>query len=306
MKVLLFTHIVDIDGMGSAVLSKLAFEKVEVIYCDTFEINEKLTQKINDNSIYAFDKIFITDICPFEDLIVKLENDNALKDKVQILDHHISILESMKTTHKIAKIEVENNFHKCSGTSLFYEYLKENTLIAPNSAIDEFVELTRQYDTWEWKTKYNNELANNLNIMFSILGKDSYVDTYYRKLRSNLEIFDTHDNEKIAEFKAEQKRICEQYISTIHMETVNGFNAAVINDMQDEYKNDVAEMLKANNFKNADFIAMKITKRNTLSFRSIKPDINVGKVAESFGGKGHKPASSCTITNEVVNAFKLN
>ena len=70
-------------------------------------------------------------------------------------------------------------------------------------------------------------------------------------------------------------------------------------DMEDKYKNDVADAIKSNNTSNIDFIAMVINDRNTLSFRLAKDDIDLSKIAEYFGGKGHKTAGSCVITNIV-------
>ena len=57
MKILLFTHKIDIDGMGCAVLAKLAFDDIEVVYCDTFEINQQIQRYIDNSSIYQYDKI---------------------------------------------------------------------------------------------------------------------------------------------------------------------------------------------------------------------------------------------------------
>lgn len=305
MNILLFTHKIDIDGMGSAVLSKLVFDSVDIEYCDTFEINDKLSQKIQDSSILNYDKIFVTDICPSENLIERIEKIDELNSKFKILDHHLSILEKMKKPHKIAKLMVENLYGKCSGTSLFYEYLKENNLILPTESIDEFVELTRQYDTWEWKNKFNNEKANDLNIMFSILGLNAYIEDYYNKLKNNLNLFSENDQSKITAYREQLKQICENYINQIHVENVQNNVVAVIDDMKDEYKNDVAEMLKLTPDINIDFISMFIPKRNTLTMRAINSEINVGKIAEHFGGKGHKSASSCTLTPEVKSAFNI-
>ena len=90
----------------------------------------------------------------------------------------------------------------------------------------------------------------------------------------------------------------------MHIEKVNGFLCGVIDNMQDEYKNDTAEMLKDKNSK-INYVAMYITKRNTIAFRSTKPDFSVKEIAEFFGGKGHHPASSCTLTEKSKNAFNL-
>ena len=46
MKVLLFTHKNDIDGMGNAVLAKLAFEEVNYVLCGTFDLISKVNEFI--------------------------------------------------------------------------------------------------------------------------------------------------------------------------------------------------------------------------------------------------------------------
>ena len=56
MKVLIFTHKNDIDGMGNAILSKLAFDNVDYILCETFDLNYKVTidattLEIKDNNL---------------------------------------------------------------------------------------------------------------------------------------------------------------------------------------------------------------------------------------------------------------
>ena len=38
MKVLLFTHKSDIDGMGNAVLAKIAFAEVDYVLCETYNL----------------------------------------------------------------------------------------------------------------------------------------------------------------------------------------------------------------------------------------------------------------------------
>ena len=40
MKVLLFTHKSDIDGMGPVVLSLLAYKNVDYILCETFNLEK--------------------------------------------------------------------------------------------------------------------------------------------------------------------------------------------------------------------------------------------------------------------------
>ena len=42
MKTLLFTHKNDIDGMGNAVLARLAFDEVDYVLCGTFDLTDSV------------------------------------------------------------------------------------------------------------------------------------------------------------------------------------------------------------------------------------------------------------------------
>ena len=84
MKILLFTHKIDIDGMGCAVLGKLAFDDIEIVYCDTFEINQQIQRYIDNGSIYQYDKIFVTDLCIKQPLLSKIAEDKNLFSEFHI------------------------------------------------------------------------------------------------------------------------------------------------------------------------------------------------------------------------------
>lgn len=77
MKVLLFTHEQDIDGMGNVILGSKAFKDFDYVTVKTFEVNQKVLEKIEDGSIYNYDFIFVTDVCIKEPLlsqIMKMKN----------------------------------------------------------------------------------------------------------------------------------------------------------------------------------------------------------------------------------------
>ena len=62
MKVL-FTHKQDIYGIGCAILAKQAFSNLDIVPCKTFEITEKVSEYIENSSIYNQEQIFFTDLC---------------------------------------------------------------------------------------------------------------------------------------------------------------------------------------------------------------------------------------------------
>ena len=60
MRVLLFTHKNDIDGMGNVVLAKLAFDNVDYVLCGTFDLTKSVLEYYESGKIYDYDKIFAT------------------------------------------------------------------------------------------------------------------------------------------------------------------------------------------------------------------------------------------------------
>ena len=62
VKILLFTHKSDIDGMGNVILAKLAFDEVEYVLCETFNLQNEIKKYYDYERIYNYDMIFITDL----------------------------------------------------------------------------------------------------------------------------------------------------------------------------------------------------------------------------------------------------
>ena len=186
MKVLIFTHKSDIDGMGGAVLAKLAFQDVEYVLCETFNLQEEIKKYYEEGKIYSFDKIFVTDLWLEEPTLSKIAEDENLKNKFYVFDHHESTLKENSDKYSFTTIRISDDKGLCSGTSLFYEYLTSQHLLdLNNKVIGEFSELTRRYDTWEWKTKYKDETPHELTLLFDSVGCDGYIKLMFEKLRNS-------------------------------------------------------------------------------------------------------------------------
>ena len=95
MKILLFTHSQDIDGLGCCFLAKQAFNNVEFELCKTFEITEKVKLYVENKKIYEFDKVFVTDLCIKEPLLSLINDDEILKKKLLVIDHHKSEIDQV-------------------------------------------------------------------------------------------------------------------------------------------------------------------------------------------------------------------
>ena len=135
MKTLIFTHKNDIDGMGNAILAKLAFEETKYVLCGTFDLIKNVNDYIDSKEIYNYDKIFITDLCLDLKTLNKIEKDKILKSKIQLIDHHKTYDTDDYKKFPFVKICLETNKGLSCATSLFYEYLLENNYLKENKII---------------------------------------------------------------------------------------------------------------------------------------------------------------------------
>lgn len=300
MKVLLFTHKSDIDGMGNAVLAKIAYEYVDYVLCEAFNLQNEISKFYMDGSIYNYDIIFVTDLCLEEPMLTKIANDKQLLNKFFVFDHHKSAIEGNFNKYPFTTIRISDEKGLCSGTSLFYEYLVSNNLIdANNKTIQDFSELTRKYDTWEWKTKYNDEMPHELTLLFDVVGCDGYIELMYQKLsKMNIDGFSFNGLERMLiknKINQVQEKI-KTYAKKIHYEEILGLKAGIV-FIDYEYRNDLAEYFRQNNF-DMDFVMLIALDYGTISYRNIKDGVNVRLIAETMGGKGHDNAAGSPISEE--------
>lgn len=238
-----------------------------------------------------------------EPLLSIIENDKQLKEKTLDLDHHRTFTDYKYTKYSFIKVQVENEQGLCCGTSLFYEHLLTEGLLDKNNvAIKEFVELTRQHDTYEWKKIYNNEKARELSILFDAIGCNGYIDLMIKKLKNKEnKTFEFNDFERLLI----DNRIIrindkvEEYSKKIIYENILGLRAGIV-FITYEYRNELADYLSNNKF-DIDFVMMIAPDPGVVAYRCINPKVNVREVAEYFGGKGHDKAASNPITKELEN-----
>ena len=301
MKVLLFTHKNDIDGMGNAILAQLAFSEVDYELCGTFDLTSSVESYFEGDKIYQYDRIYVTDLCLEDPVLSKVAMDSKLEGKVKVFDHHKTFADPKYTSHNFVTVRIEDEDGLCCGTSLFYKYLVSEGLIdKDNKCISEFVELTRQHDTWEWRNIYNNEKARELSILFDALGYDGYISLMTEKLRTE-KIFDFNSMERIL-IDNRKKQIslkCEYYKDKIIYKDILGMRAGIV-FITYEYRNELAEYFRENKF-DMDFTMMIALDPGVVAYRSVRDGKAVRPVAELFGGKGHDKAATNPITDEMIS-----
>lgn len=295
MKVLLFTHEQDIDGMGNVILAEQAFEQLVYVPCKTFEITDKVQEYYESGEIYDYDFVYVTDLCIKEPLLSQIDRDEKLKKKFLVIDHHKSEIDEGNDKYSFVQITVENEKGKASGTSLFYTYLISQGYLQSTTTLDELAELTRQYDTWEWKTIYHNEKARQLHILFEVLGYVKYLEIVRRMVSEGKGIVFQEDEQHIIEdFDKKFYADIEKILSAMKVYTLvlNGVHYKIgYVFCPYRYRNDINAFVIKDNRHNVDLVGMIMTDMDTVSYRLVK-DVDASLVAVYFGGKGHKAASS--------------
>ena len=308
-KIIIFSHESDIDGLGSVVLSKIAFQKFDYeLFPNTEKLELKIREYINNNKLDKYDKIYITDLALCDPSLTMVANSN-LKDKVLVFDHHIQAIIDNLNRYSFTKIiEKENNIKTC-GTELFYKYLIDNKLIKKKKIIDTFVEYTRLEDTWEWKQK--DTKAHDLSILFNYIGIDKYIDIMTNKLLNNYKFtYKKEERKIITTKKKEYNQILKKYIKEteyFYDEYNNKYGIVYANY---EYRNEIAESFKKNNKYNIKYIiivALDKGEYGQKSYRSVFENFDVNFIANIHGGGGHPSAAAVNISKEQKEiALSLN
>ncbi len=313
-KVIMFSHESDIDGLGCVVLGKLAFKDIDSIFAPNIETLEPIFRDYIEKDKFAnYDVVYVTDLALYDPALTMVA-ESSLRDKVHIFDHHKRALEDKMDRYPFTKVIEEDGKGKKCGTGLFYEYLLENNLITGNSALDEFVELTRLEDTWEWKnSRDQGKKAHDLAILFNAMGLDEYIAKMLSKLLNSTQSFEFSENEKelIQNKKDEYDKLLQSIIDSAEYFYDESSNKFGIVFADYEYRNELAEFIRRNNnpeeIKYFVVVALDKGKFGQKSYRSIEEDFDVNEIAMRHGGGGHPGAASVNITEEQkAKALTLN
>ena len=287
-----FTHN-DFDGIGCAILSTISFGNVDVEYCANSEINSAVEAYLNEHPNAT---CYITDISVCDELAARIDANTA---GWKLFDHHPTALHLNK--YSWCKVEVNDaNGVKTSGTMMYYNWLVDHGYLCRTTALDAFVEIVRDYDTWRWtdsasrygvKCKYVNDLLD-------LYGRDDFI-----KWVSDQSIYNDHsrfprfDDGDLAVLRMNQKLI-DNYIAEKEQQMVRlvcfCMPCGVV--FVDKYINDVGNTI-CKMHPEIDFIILVDAGRKTMSFRTVKDHIDLGKdVAMKFGGGGHPKAAGASFS----------
>lgn len=291
-KILLLSHC-DLDGYGCNIVIKNRFEKyeknhdIDIKNVGYNNINKILKRSILSGEIYNYNALFITDISVNEEVAKLIDSLDRKRIEIVLLDHHES------TEHLLQYDWVTIDNEHC-GTYI------ANKIFSINDELDELVQLINEYDTWSWESN-NNINAKRLNDLMKLIGPEAFINifTENNQVPNVFEVL-----EKYKEILDINQKQIDNYINTknklLQKRIFNNNKIGIV--FADMHLSELGNQLCKLN-KDIDYVMMY--NMSTCSLRTIRNDIDLSKIANSFGGGGHKKASGFVCPpNKVQNFIK--
>lgn len=304
----LFTH-TDLDGIGCAVLAKIAFgDEVDIEYCNYNNVNEKI-EAFMGTTVSAQDKIYITDISVNEEIAERIDSYSLAQWK--LFDHHATA--EWLNKYSWAKVRTDRitfvgPFKTC-GTELFYEHLVQKGCISgSNKILREFVNFVRDCDTWAWKTYENGQPIKQFNDLLYILGRDKFIERCLTRYKGNKRMvqFSKDEQKFIDQRQAEidayvKKKMKEAACKYVILDSGQGLMCAVV--FAERFISELGNRICEESEQIDGFVDCAVIidmGARKISYRATKDDVDVSELARVFGGGGHKKAAGNYFDLEVL------
>ncbi|MBG9657658.1 DHH family phosphoesterase [Cytobacillus firmus] len=295
----LYTHN-DLDGVGCGIVARIAFGKdVEVRYNSVMGLDYQIEKLLENEKSIKDDFLMITDLSVNDENLIRLDDLAKGGGNVRLIDHHKTALHFNDYSWGKVKVQYEDG-RLTAATSLLYEYLQEHEMIQPSQVLDEFVELVRQYDTWEWDQNENIK-AKNLNDLFFMMSIEEFEEKMTERIKSS-DTFDFDEFEhKLLEMEEEK---IERYVRRKKRELVQTFIGEYCTGIvhAESYHSELGNEL-GKEYPHLDYIAILNLGGKKISFRTIHDHVDVSAVAGKFGGGGHAKASGCSMGKDAYKLF---
>ncbi|MBY6053691.1 DHH family phosphoesterase [Cytobacillus firmus] len=295
----LYTHN-DLDGVGCGIVARIAFGKdVEVRYNSVMGLDYQIEKLLENEKNIKDDFLMITDLSVNDENLIRLDDLAKGGGNVRLIDHHKTALHFNDYSWGRVKVQYEDG-RLTAATSLLYEYLQEHEMIQPSQALDEFVELVRQYDTWEWDQNENIK-AKNLNDLFFMIS----IEEFEEKMTERIMNSDTFEFDEFEQklLNMEEKKI-ERYVRRKKREMIQTFVGEYCTGIvhAESYHSELGNEL-GKEYPHIDYIAILNLGGKKISFRTIHGHVDVSAVAGKFGGGGHAKASGCSMGKDAYKLF---
>lgn len=278
-------HLADHDGKGSAAIVKRKFGNVEF-----FGLNHDMT--VPKEEIEKHEDIIVCDISLPMDVMFDL---NERKNLIWI-DHHVSMIEEYEARIKKGAKEIKGI--RKNGTAailLTWQYF------FPDEEVPEGVKLLALNDLFDLRDKK----VRPFEYAFQSLGVNKPTDKSWRDLFSgkiNVDEMVKKGEAILSYIKNRNHRLCK----AMSFESEYMGYRCICANMPQGYS-EFYDGVK--NIKEYDFMCnffMNGKNAWNMSFYTAKEDVDVSKIAATFGGGGHKKAAGASGLKKLPEFLKYN
>lgn len=289
-KICLITHVADSDGAFPIILSRLVFDNIDTFSCEVKEVDDTLTKVLESKIEYT--SIYIVDLNITEEMAIKIDKDDNLKQKIKIFDHHAS--SEYLNKYSFEKVVVEENGKKECGTTIFYKHLKDltNNPILEKESLKVMIELVREDDTYDYLEE-NKDSSKSLKKIYDLYGRERYIEYYLDFIKKNDTFYFT-DTEKIL-IEIEEERINRyvlEKLEHVKFASIDGINVGIT--FAEKNRSIIGHEM-ANRFRDKIDIAIIIDVDRSVSYRADKDEVDINVLALKYNGGGHKHAGGSPL-----------
>jgi len=154
--------------------------------------------------------------------------------------------------------------------------------------------MIRKYDTWLWKTKYQDRKPKELNDLLYIYGRKRFLDTMIDKVINGDSLFSKGDRLLLDLQQEKIDHYVENKSRSLKVIQLDGLQCGVV--FAEQFQSELGNRLSELNSKLDCIIIADPSK--SVSYRTTKTGIDLGQgIAKLYGGGGHPQAAGSQITD---------
>lgn len=292
-KILLITH-TDLDGIGCSILVQRYFENFDIMCLNYNEMADKIL--LAWRTFREYDKVIISDLSIPYDIATMFI---TLTDNVVFIDHHMSSLKYANCFPESLIMTEYKGVPTC-GTDLLSIYLCDTYNITLQPQEIQFIKLVRSWDTWAWVDEDDGYIACQLNDLLSLKSRNEFITDCLEQLEKydTFPEFSTIDAALLAIHEKRRANYIQSSSNRITFKDIGGYTCGIV--FADEFVSILGNSLCTNN-EHIDIAVMVSMKYRSISFRTIRDDIDLSEFASKyFGGGGHRKAAGAELSDKTI------
>lgn len=301
-KVKLFTH-TDADGMGCYLVlleeNVMTYQDLEynnVEFLDYSNVEERINKYLDNKEYLQYDETYITDLSLSKELSNKINQIADISNVFKWVDHHKSSLYAKDYDWAYIKTHVggdTSTVRGISATLLLYEDIFKE--IGSHTLFN----CINDWDTWQWEGSIIEDLIKDIIDLFFILGYREFIKMYVYYDNNMQEMLHSEETRALLRiYRRDKKEYINRKLNSGFVTEIEGLKVFVV--FSDKLASELGHAI-CNKNKEIDIAMIVNTDNMTVSYRTIKPNIDCSEFASKFFGGGHKAASGSQFTIELRN-----